>query len=46
MLGRDQIALQHFREVLDQIPNHAEAASEIRALEARLAPGTKLPPPR
>jgi tetratricopeptide (TPR) repeat protein len=44
MLGRDQLALHHFREVLELIPNHAEAASEVRILESRLAHGTK--PPR
>lgn len=36
MLGRDKEALRHFQEVLDLKPNHAEAASEIRAIEARL----------
>jgi hypothetical protein len=35
MLGRDQEALWHFRDVLAAAPGHAEAASEIRALEAR-----------
>jgi hypothetical protein len=44
MLGRDQLALHHFREVLQLVPNHVEAASEIRVLELRLAKGTK--PPR
>jgi len=44
MLGRDQLALHHFREVIELIPNHAEAASEIRVLESRMAHGTK--PPR
>jgi hypothetical protein len=44
MLGRDQLALHHFREVLQLLPNHVEAASEIRVLELRLAKGTK--PPR
>ena len=44
MLGRDQLALHHFREVMALVPNHAEAASEIRILESRLAPGTR--PPR
>jgi hypothetical protein len=44
MLGRDQLALHHFREVIELVPNHAEAASEIRILESRLAQGTK--PPR
>jgi hypothetical protein len=37
MLGRDQLALQRFREVLELVPGHADAASEIRAIEARLA---------
>jgi uncharacterized protein DUF4388 len=36
MLGRDKEALRHFQEVLDLKPNHAEAASEVRAIEARL----------
>jgi hypothetical protein len=44
MLGRDQVALHHFREVLELVPGHAEAASEVRVLESRLAKGTK--PPR
>jgi hypothetical protein len=44
MLGRDQLALHHFREVLVLVPHHAEAASEVRVLEARLVRGTK--PPR
>jgi tetratricopeptide (TPR) repeat protein len=44
MMGREQLALHHFREVLELIPDHAEAASEIRVLESRLAKGTK--PPR
>jgi len=39
MLGRDQDALRHFREVLAAAPGHADAASEVRALEARLAAG-------
>ncbi|HEU4728338.1 MAG TPA: DnaJ domain-containing protein [Kofleriaceae bacterium] len=36
MLGYDRRALHHFREVLLLVPGHAEAASEIRLLEARL----------
>ena len=36
MLGRDKEALRHFHEVLDLKPNHADAASEVRAIEARL----------
>jgi hypothetical protein len=36
MLGRDREALRHFQEVVDLKPNHADAASEIRAIEARL----------
>ncbi|MGE0547322.1 MAG: DUF4388 domain-containing protein [Kofleriaceae bacterium] len=35
MLGRDQVALVHFNEVLLTDPKHAEAASEVRAIEAR-----------
>lgn len=47
MLGRDQLALYHFREVLERVPGHAEAASEIRVLESRaLARGGKPPRPR
>jgi hypothetical protein len=37
MLGRDKEALRHFQEVLELKPNHAEAASEVRAIEARAA---------
>jgi tetratricopeptide (TPR) repeat protein len=37
MLGRDREALRHFQEVVDLKPNHADAQSEIRAIEARLA---------
>ncbi|HEX3765395.1 MAG TPA: hypothetical protein VHW23_42160 [Kofleriaceae bacterium] len=40
MLGRDQLALQHFHDVLEMVPGHAEAASEIRAIEARLVSRT------
>jgi uncharacterized protein DUF4388/tetratricopeptide repeat protein len=36
MLGRDKEALRHFQEVLDLKPNHADAASEVRAIEARM----------
>ncbi|HEY4243530.1 MAG TPA: DUF4388 domain-containing protein [Kofleriaceae bacterium] len=36
MLGRDREALRHFHEVIDMKPNHAEAASEIRVIEARM----------
>jgi hypothetical protein len=49
MLGRDQLALQHFREVLELAPGHADAASEIRAIEARQAgrtSTTRAPRPR
>jgi hypothetical protein len=41
MLGRDREALRHFQEVLDLKPNHAEAASEVRAIEARLQAASK-----
>jgi len=44
MMGRDLLALEHFREVLELIPSHREAASEVRVLESRIAQGTK--PPR
>jgi hypothetical protein len=37
LLGREREALRHFREVLAVAPNHAEAASEVRVLESRLA---------
>jgi hypothetical protein len=37
MLGREQVALHHLREVLALVPTHPETASEIRVLEARLA---------
>ncbi|HEX4454766.1 MAG TPA: DnaJ domain-containing protein [Kofleriaceae bacterium] len=36
ILGREREALSHFQEVLRIKPNHAEASSEIRVLEARL----------
>ena len=36
MLGKDQKALELFQEVLRMDPNHAEATSEVRVLEARL----------
>jgi curved DNA-binding protein CbpA len=36
MLGRDREALLQFQEVIARAPQHAEAASEIRMLEARL----------
>ena len=41
MLGRDREALRHFHEVLLLVPNHAEAASEVRVIEARLAANSK-----
>jgi hypothetical protein len=41
MLGRDQEALRHFRDVLSACPGHADAAAEQRVLEARLAGGDK-----
>jgi DnaJ-domain-containing protein 1 len=37
MLGRDADAARHFRDVLEAAPHHAEAAAELRALDARLA---------
>jgi tetratricopeptide (TPR) repeat protein len=36
MLGRDQEALRHFREVLQLEPRHSEAQGEVRAIQARL----------
>jgi len=41
MLGRDQEALRHFRDVLTACPGHAEAAAEQRVIEARLASSDK-----
>jgi tetratricopeptide (TPR) repeat protein len=42
MLGRDSDALRLFREVLAAVPNHADAAAELRVLESRRAgPGGK-----
>jgi hypothetical protein len=37
MLGRDQDAVRHFRDVLARSPGHAGAAAELRVIEARLA---------
>ncbi|HEU4726674.1 MAG TPA: DnaJ domain-containing protein [Kofleriaceae bacterium] len=37
MLGRDQDAIRHFRDVLAAAPGHADAAAELRVLESRLA---------
>ncbi|HEY4057233.1 MAG TPA: DnaJ domain-containing protein [Kofleriaceae bacterium] len=39
MLGKDNDALRLFKEVLEMTPNHPEATSEVRVLEARLAGG-------
>lgn len=36
ILGREREALDHFREVMRIKPNHQEASSEVRILEARL----------
>lgn len=36
ILGREREALEHFREVMRIKPNHSEASSEVRVLEARL----------
>jgi hypothetical protein len=41
MLGHDLEALQHFRAVLEAMPDHVEAQAEVRVIEARLARGTK-----
>jgi DnaJ-domain-containing protein 1 len=35
MLGRDQEAVRHFRDVLARSPGHAGAAAELRVIEAR-----------
>lgn len=37
MLGRDRDALRQFQEILDEQPNHADAAAEVRAIEQRLS---------
>ncbi len=37
MIGRDREALRQFQIVLEDEPSHAEARSEIRAIETRLA---------
>ncbi len=39
MVGMDKDALRHFHEVLNIDPKHAEAAAEVRMLEARLGRG-------
>jgi len=39
MLGRDAEALRHFREVLAAVPNHSDAAAELRVLESRMPAG-------
>jgi tetratricopeptide (TPR) repeat protein len=46
MVGRDQLAMHHFREVLELVPGHADAASEIRVIEARIAARTSTRSPR
>ena len=40
MLGRDREALRHFQQVLEVEPRNAEAASEVRLIENRLAAGS------
>ncbi|HEU0030143.1 MAG TPA: hypothetical protein VFQ53_05905 [Kofleriaceae bacterium] len=40
MLGRDREALRHFQEVIELQPRNADARSEIRAIENRLASGS------
>lgn len=37
MLGRDRDALRHFQEILDEQPNHTDAAAEVRAIEQRMS---------
>jgi len=37
MLSRDKEALRQFQEVLEVQPRHADAAAEVRAIEARMA---------
>ena len=41
ILGRDREALRHFHEVIEATPSHAEAAAEIRAIDARIAKASK-----
>ncbi len=41
MLGRDREALRHFQIVLEAQASHAEARSEVRAIEARLSGNAK-----
>lgn len=41
ILGRDVEALSHLKMVLDIKPNHAEAANEIRAINARVPVSNK-----
>jgi curved DNA-binding protein CbpA len=41
MLGRDQDALRHFREVLVAAPGHTDASAEVRALESRHGGGDR-----
>jgi len=41
MLGRDAEALRYFRDVLAAVPNHPDAAAELRVLEARMPGGGK-----
>ncbi|MBL0213053.1 MAG: DnaJ domain-containing protein [Myxococcales bacterium] len=41
MLGRDREALRHFQIVLEIQASHAEARSEVRAIEARLSGNAK-----
>ena len=46
MMGREQLALSHFREVLELVDDHAEAAAEVRVLEAKLAMARSAKPTR
>jgi hypothetical protein len=46
MMGREVLALSHFREVLELVSDHAEAAAEVRVLEARLTPTRGAKPTR
>ena len=41
IVGRDREALRHFQYVLEETPNHPEAAAEVRAIEARLAAASR-----
>ena len=35
-VGREREALRHFRAVLERVPDHAQAAAELRELDEKL----------